>query len=204
MPGSSTEDGTFGASLVLGDFDGGGPDLLVGVGKTVTIGTNSSPILLNNVDSGPPDNGVRLNNDRFRMQVTWRDFSGNTGFGNPVKVSDDSAVFYFFETSNWELLIKVLDGCALNNHFWTFFAATTNVKFEVVLFDTETGAIRVYSNPLGTSADAVTDISSFAYENQRARIAAGVLVERRMLDTSRVNRSSRLLTSRRGRCLEPL
>lgn len=162
VPGSVAEEGRFGAALALGDFDGGGPDLLVGRGALTTFGNTPNPILLTNVRSGPPDNGVRLNKDRFRMLVTWRDFSGNSGFGNPVQISDDSAVFYFFDTANWELLIKVLDGCGLNNHFWTFFAATTNVQFEVTVLDTQTGAVRVYDNPLGRSADAVTDTSSFA------------------------------------------
>jgi hypothetical protein len=26
--------------------------------------------------------------------------------------TDDSALFWFFEESNWEMLVKVLDGCS--------------------------------------------------------------------------------------------
>jgi hypothetical protein len=79
-----------------------------------------------------------------------------------VFTSDDSAVFSFFESSNWELMIKVLDACALNGSFWTFFAATTNVELTITVRDLETGQERVYRNPLGQSADAVTDTSSGA------------------------------------------
>ncbi|MEM8934517.1 MAG: hypothetical protein AAGE94_25210 [Acidobacteriota bacterium] len=74
----------------------------------------------------------------------------------------DSGVMYFFERGNWELLVKVLDGCVLNDHHWVFFAATTNVEFTLTITDTEAGVTRTWFNPLGRQADAITDTTAFA------------------------------------------
>jgi hypothetical protein len=104
-----------------------------------------------------------LNNDRFQVRVNWRNFEGQTGVGSAVPgASATSANLWFFQPDNWELLIKVLDACGLNNRYWVFFAATTNVEFAVTVTDTQTGAVRNYSNPLGQSADAITDTNAFA------------------------------------------
>jgi hypothetical protein len=102
-----------------------------------------------------------LNNGRFRVQVAWKTFVGDEGVASTVPVvSDDSGLFYFFTPNNWEMLVKVLDGCASTAHYWVFFAATTNVEFVVTVVDTQTGAVKTYINPQGVAADAVTDTSA--------------------------------------------
>lgn len=106
--------------------------------------------------------GVVLGGGRFRVDVTWQDFEGASGAGTLVFQSDDSAVFWFFDANNWELMVKVIDGCAFNDHFWVFSAATTNVEFTVRITDLQSGAVRSYRNPLGISAAAVTDTAAFA------------------------------------------
>ncbi len=60
------------------------------------------------------------------------------------------------------MLIKVLDGCDITNHFWVFFAATTNVEYTVHVTDTDTGAVQQYFNPLGVAPPAITDTMAFA------------------------------------------
>ena len=104
-----------------------------------------------------------LNQDRFRVEVDWQDFEGNTGIGQRVGFrSEDSGLFWFFDPDNWEVLVKVLDGCPINGHFWVFTAATTNVQYTLRVTDLETGQFKEYSNALGASAPAVTDITAFA------------------------------------------
>ncbi|MEM6796934.1 MAG: fibronectin type III domain-containing protein, partial [Acidobacteriota bacterium] len=99
-----------------------------------------------------------LNEGRFRVQVSWRDFEDRTGPGSRVPIpATDSGVFWFFGADNWEMLVKVLDGCAITNHFWVFAAATTNVEFTLVVTDTVTGATSVHRNELGESAPAIVD-----------------------------------------------
>jgi len=100
--------------------------------------------------------------DRFEVRVDWRTAEGNTGVGRVVPgASDESGNLYFFTPDNWELLIKILDGCSFNDRFWVFFAATTNVEFTVTVRDVLTGLEKQYSNPLGQPANAVTDTDAF-------------------------------------------
>ena len=111
----------------------------------------------------PSPTNLCLNRGRFRVEVDWRDFQGNTGPGKVVPVgSADSGLFWFFDPDNWEMLVKILDACGLNNHFWVFAAATTNVEYTLRVTDTETGAVREYRNLLGNAAAALTDTGAFA------------------------------------------
>ncbi len=107
--------------------------------------------------------GLCLEGERFRADLTWRSFDGTTGSGRLVPVgSDDSGLLWFFEAENWEMLIKVLDGCGINNRFWVFAAATTTVEYTLTVTDTALGTIRDYFNPLGNAAAAITDTDAFA------------------------------------------
>ena len=47
--------------------------------------------------------------------------------------TDDSGLFYFFEPNNWEMLLKVLDGCGVNQHHWVFAATASDVGIELVV-----------------------------------------------------------------------
>lgn len=99
-----------------------------------------------------------LGGGRFRVEVSWRDFADRRGAGAVVPVAaDDSGLFWFFAPANWELLVKVLDGCARNGRYWVFAAATTNVEYTLTVTDTGTGRTATYQNPLGKRAPAVTD-----------------------------------------------
>ena len=69
---------------------------------------------------------------------------------------------WFFAADNWEMLIKVLDGCGLNQNYWVFAAATTNVEYTLTVTDTMTGQEVSYFNPLGQAASAITDTAAFA------------------------------------------
>ena len=104
-----------------------------------------------------------LADGRFRVDVTWKDFTGRTGVGSVASCTTaDSGLFWFFDPNNWELLVKVLDGCAVNGHRWVFAAATTSVEYTLTVTDTLTGATAVYHNPLGTAAVAINDTNALA------------------------------------------
>jgi len=102
--------------------------------------------------------------DRFEVRVEWHGFEEtqyHPAFVSSLRTSD-SGIFFYSDPSNLEFLIKVLNGCWLNDHYWVFFAATTNVAFIVTVTDTETGASKIYFNSEGHPADAVTDTVAFA------------------------------------------
>lgn len=104
-----------------------------------------------------------LNRGRFRVRVEWQDFQGGTGDGQVVPLSSaDSGLFWFFHPNNWEMLVKALDGCGVNGHYWVFAAATTNVGYVLQVTDTMTGANRTYVNPVGRSAPPTLDVSAFS------------------------------------------
>ncbi|MCP4526868.1 MAG: hypothetical protein GY833_13310, partial [Aestuariibacter sp.] len=116
-------------------------------------------------ETGTPGGATHLclSDDRFKGTVSWRDFAGNVGLGRVVPVgSNDSGLFWFFASENWEMLVKVLDGCGVNDHYWVFAAATTNVEYALTVTDTESGAWWSHTNPLGTSSPAITDTGAFA------------------------------------------
>ena len=97
------------------------------------------------------------NAGRFRVEVQWTDFVGQQGIGTKVVESGDSGLFWFFDDANWEMLVKVVDGCGFNDHHWVFAAATTNVAYTLAVTDTLRGVEAVYQIPLGVSSAAITD-----------------------------------------------
>ena len=102
-----------------------------------------------------------LRQGRYRVEVEWEDSRGHHGNGRVVPTGGDgSGLFWFFAPDNWELMVKVLDGCALDGHHWVFSAATTNVAYRLTVTDTETGEVWRHDNPLGRAAPAVTDTAA--------------------------------------------
>ncbi len=103
--------------------------------------------------------------DRFQVKASFR--NGPPGVGeSPATVASctnpGSGLFWFFSPDNWEVMVKAIDACSLNNRFWIFSAATTNVFYRVEVFDNAGGAQRIYFNYSGPPAPAVTDTDALA------------------------------------------
>lgn len=138
------------------DLGGLFPDLKA-LGVRAVLGGGGEPF-----DCVPEETTLCLNDGRFRVRLTWRTPASEQGAGHVVPFgSDDSGLLWFFRPANWEMLIKVLDGCAVNDRYWVFFAAVTNVEFTLTVTDSTTGATKTYVNPQGNSADSVTDTDAF-------------------------------------------
>ncbi len=111
---------------------------------------------------GGPDT-LCLHGERFAVGVRFTQPGHDAALAHTVAGSaDDSGLFWFFGPSNWEVTVKVLDGCALNNHFWVFLSANTNVAFTATVFDTLTGTSHEYTNPQGTVAAPVADTTALS------------------------------------------
>ena len=92
-----------------------------------------------------------LNGHRFAVSVDWRVPSQNkSGVGTAVPLGADTGYFWFFNDANAELVVKILDGRAVNGHTWVFSGALTNVEYTIKVTDTDTGEVKVYANPSGT------------------------------------------------------
>ncbi len=102
-----------------------------------------------------------LNNGRFKVEVDWR-IQGGEGSGMAEELTPDTGYFWFFNPENIEMVLKVLDGCNINNRFWVFAGGLTNVEVDMTVTDTETGAVREYGNPLHTPFQPIQDTQAFA------------------------------------------
>lgn len=104
-------------------------------------------------------------NTRFSVSARFRTGAPGTAESQAQTVdcpNPNSGLFWFFNASNWEIQAKVLNGCGLNNRYWVFSAATTNVFYRMEVLDVASGVQKVYFNYQGPPAPAVTDTNAFA------------------------------------------
>ena len=105
---------------------------------------------------------VCLQDSRYAVRIEWRTADGASGAASVVHSgTNDSGLFRFFDSNNWEVLIKVLDGCALNGHVWVYGASTTDLGYAIRVTDTVTGAVKEYRNEPGLPAPAIVDGKAF-------------------------------------------
>ena len=106
-------------------------------------------------------NTLCLAGGRFRVQVSWNVASqGTSGVGTALPLSADTGYFWFFNSANVELVVKVLDARTVNGKFWVFYGALSDVAYTITVTDTSTGAVRLYSNSQGNLA-SVADTAAF-------------------------------------------
>lgn len=98
----------------------------------------------------------------FQVEVEWDAGGGNAGRGIAEQLTAESGDFWFFEPNNVEMVIKVLDGCALNGRYWVFVAGLTDVEVTTTVRDLRTGDERIWMNPRGTLFRPIADTSAFA------------------------------------------
>ena len=113
-----------------------------------------------------------LQDGRFLVEASYWNADGvrTSAWIKDALVGDASTLFYFFEHDNPELLVKVLDGCDVNGHYWVFGSAATDLDYEVRVVDMAAGDVgpvgperfktysRKRSNPL------IKDITAFRCE----------------------------------------
>ncbi len=102
-----------------------------------------------------------LNNGRFKVQTQWSTTAGATGTGQAMPLTGDTGYFWFFTSNNVEMVVKVVNGCAVNSSYWTFAGGLTDVNVVMTVTDTQTGATRTYTNPLSTAFQPIQDTSAF-------------------------------------------
>jgi hypothetical protein len=86
---------------------------------------------------------------------------GVAGPGESIPTSNLGVVhgglLWFFTPDNPEVLIKLVNGCAISNHHWVFLSPATNVGFTITVLDTVTGQTVSYDNADLHAADPVQD-----------------------------------------------
>jgi hypothetical protein len=106
--------------------------------------------------------------DRYRISIDWTTRDGARGAAHPVAMnSEASALFTFFDRTNWEVLVKVLDGCALNGHYWVFLAAATDVEFDLTIEDLDgVEEDYTYHSAPGSFTPPLTDTSAIPCDRE--------------------------------------
>ena len=167
-PGS-TEQPYFGSSLSV--FDGEradgiwtlspsveGSGNLLGFGVAADVQCATKP----NVTCTPSGTVACLHGQRFKVSMTYQAGTAPKGDGTAAKFTDDTGWFWFFSPANVEAVVKIVDGCGFNQHYWVFAAGLTNVNVVITVEDTLTHAVMTYTNPKGTAFKPIQDTSAFA------------------------------------------
>ncbi|HEX6203653.1 MAG TPA: hypothetical protein VF100_11670, partial [Thermoanaerobaculia bacterium] len=109
--------------------------------------------------SGP---ALLLDGERFAVTAEWRDPWGGNGFGVPVALTDAAGTFWFFAEENVEVIVKVLDACAVNGHYWVFAAGLTDVEVTLRVEDREAEVEWERWSPLNTPFQPILDAAALA------------------------------------------
>ncbi len=102
-----------------------------------------------------------LNNSRYKAQAQWFTHDGRSGAGQVISLTEDTGAFWFFSSGNVEVVIKILNGCGVNSRYWAFAGGLTNVDVTLTVTDTQTGAVKTYTNAQGTPFPPIQDTSAF-------------------------------------------
>ncbi|HUP21867.1 MAG TPA: hypothetical protein VNB06_02890 [Thermoanaerobaculia bacterium] len=102
-----------------------------------------------------------LHDGAFRLEVAWEGLGAGTGTGRASPLTTDTGAFWFFDSQNVELVVKVLDGCALNGHQWVFATGLTDLATDLRVTRTAEGASRQYRRLIGERFRPVLDVEAF-------------------------------------------
>ncbi len=103
--------------------------------------------------------------------------------------ADQSALLYFFSRDNAEILVKMVDGCAINGHRWVFVAPVTTLPFRLRIrrpgdlgaslgYDSERGLLQEWWSAGGNRKDQTASPASDtkAYPCTTAEVVAAKAV----------------------------
>ena len=98
-------------------------------------------------DEPDPETDLILHGGRFTASIEVDPGDSRLRPARPVNVDlpgESSGLFYFFSADNAEVLFKVLNGCGVNEHWWVYTAAATDLYFELTVVDHERSTSKRY------------------------------------------------------------
>jgi hypothetical protein len=98
----------------------------------------------------------------FRARIVFLDGAGEERDAAASPLTANTGLFTFFDPANVEVVLKVLDGCALNARWWVFAAGLTDVAVAVTVSHMPSGETRTYLNAAGQPFAPVQDTAAFA------------------------------------------
>jgi PKD repeat protein len=141
--------GSYNVTLTASNSSGSGT-----IARTVPVSSSGSACTANATT-------LCLSAGRFQVRATWQSTTAS-GQGTAVSLTPDTGYFWFFNSANVEMIVKVLDACALNSKKWVFGGGLTNVFVVITVADTQTGTIKTYVNPQGAAFQPIQDTAAFS------------------------------------------
>jgi len=128
----------------------------------------------------PGPSGLCLNSNRFRLTLLTIDQrTGRTGEGQAIPQNDKFGYFSIpaltNDPDNPEVFVKLLDGTAINGHFWVFYGGLTDLEYFLAVTDTTTGAVKTYRKEPGSAAGG---FDTAAFSNSVAPPPTSTVVKR--------------------------
>lgn len=111
------------------------------------LGSTKDAAIPGAVACSPNTNTLCLLNNRFSVQVDWRNqYNGQSGRGNVTKLSNLTGTVNYGDANNIEQLVKILD---FGDRILLFWGALSDLQYTLRVTDTQTGRTKVYDNPAG-------------------------------------------------------
>ena len=98
----------------------------------------------------------------FEVAVSFRAPGGELQTAHAFALNGSSGYFTFFDESNIEVVVKVLDATSVNGHYWVFGAGLTNLEVDIEVTHLPTGMTKSYHSPQGQPFGTITDTTAFA------------------------------------------
>ncbi len=103
--------------------------------------------------------------DGYNVRVCYETGGGAVGEAKAgIWASGESGLLWFFNRDNAEVLVKVLNGCHINNHRWVYVAPVTDLAFNLYVVDSE-GRAWSHHNRQGDTASTRSDNEAFPCGN---------------------------------------
>jgi hypothetical protein len=157
------------ATAVPGPLLPFGGDLLVLDGDVFTAVPQPTP-RPGGCEPGP--NVLCLAGGRFRVEAGFAETAGeppvsatlNPGWSvpvGPIEINDppEEGGFWLFDENNLEMIVKVFNGCDINDRFWVFTSLLVETTAEVTVTDTLSGETLALPQ---VPFEAVSDTQAFA------------------------------------------
>ncbi len=102
-----------------------------------------------------------LDLDGYRVRMCYETQSGDVGQAKAgIWSSGESGLLWFFNRDNAEALVKVLDGCQINDYRWVFVAPVTTLGLSLRITAPD-GRTWDYTSSTGTTALSRSDTRAF-------------------------------------------
>lgn len=95
---------------------------------------------------------LSLLDGRFDVTIDWINQHDNdtAGIGTAIPGTNQVGYFWFFNERNLEVVIKMVDGRAVNDYWWVFWGGLSDVNYTIKVVDVVSGREWTRTNPPGS------------------------------------------------------